>query len=109
MTHATCRLTAKNRDQLRKPTLSSRVWATFLPFLQHTKLTYLFTHLLISDCAVTVTASSESKMIIYIEDSHIINISVEETAIVVDSIRIVYIINLKSGNRTIKQVDKPIL
>jgi len=48
-------------------------------------------------------------MIIYIEDSHIINISVDETAIVVDSIRIMYIINLKSGNRTIKQVDKPIL
>ena len=29
MTHVTCRLTAKNRDQLRNPTLSNRVWATF--------------------------------------------------------------------------------
>jgi len=29
MTHATCRLTAKNRDQLRNPTLGNRVWATF--------------------------------------------------------------------------------
>jgi len=29
MTHVTCRLTAKNRDQLRNPTLGSRVWATF--------------------------------------------------------------------------------
>ena len=29
MTHVTCRLTAKNRDQLRKPTLGNRVWATF--------------------------------------------------------------------------------
>jgi len=28
MTHITCRLTAKNRDQLRNPTLGSRVWAT---------------------------------------------------------------------------------
>ena len=27
MTHATCRLTAKNRDQLRNPTLGNRVWA----------------------------------------------------------------------------------
>ena len=27
--HATCRLTAKNRDQLRNPTLGNRVWATF--------------------------------------------------------------------------------
>jgi len=27
MTHVTCRLTAKNRDQLRNPTLGSRVWA----------------------------------------------------------------------------------
>jgi len=31
MTHVTCRLTAKNRDQLRNPTLGNRVWATF-PF-----------------------------------------------------------------------------
>ena len=30
MTHITCRLTAKNRDQLRNPTLDNRVWATFL-------------------------------------------------------------------------------
>ena len=29
MTHVTCRLTAKNRDQLRNPTLCKRVWATF--------------------------------------------------------------------------------
>jgi len=29
MTHATCRLTVKNGDQLRNPTLSNRVWATF--------------------------------------------------------------------------------
>ena len=29
MTHITCRLTAKNWDQLRNPTLGNRVWATF--------------------------------------------------------------------------------
>ena len=29
MTHVTCRLTAKNRDQLRIPTLGNRVWASF--------------------------------------------------------------------------------
>jgi len=29
MTHVTCRLTAKNRDQPRNPTLSNRVWVTF--------------------------------------------------------------------------------
>ena len=29
MTHVTCRLTARNRDQLRSPTLGNRVWATF--------------------------------------------------------------------------------
>ena len=34
MTHLTCRLTAKNRDQLRNPTLGNRISATFsLPFL----------------------------------------------------------------------------
>jgi len=27
MTHITCRLTTKNRDQLRNPTLCNRVWA----------------------------------------------------------------------------------
>ena len=29
MTHVTCRLTAKNRDQLRNHTLGNQVWATF--------------------------------------------------------------------------------
>ena len=29
MTHITCMLTAKKRDQLRNPTLNSRVWASF--------------------------------------------------------------------------------
>ena len=29
MTHVTCSLTAKNRDQLRNPMLGNRVWATF--------------------------------------------------------------------------------
>ena len=35
MTHITCRLTAKNRDQLRNPTLGNRVWATFTFYLLH--------------------------------------------------------------------------
>ena len=38
MTHVTCRLTAKNRDQLRKPTLCNRVWATFLPCIYSCRL-----------------------------------------------------------------------
>ena len=29
MTHVICKLTAKNRDQLRNPTLGNRVWAAF--------------------------------------------------------------------------------
>ena len=29
MNHVTCRLTAKNRDQLRNATLGNRVWASF--------------------------------------------------------------------------------
>jgi len=32
MTHVTCRLTAKNRDQLQNPTLGYRVWAAFFTF-----------------------------------------------------------------------------
>ena len=39
MTHVTCRLTAKNRDQLRNPTLGNRVWATFT-FLYATRRDY---------------------------------------------------------------------
>jgi len=36
MTHTTCRLTAKNRDQLWNPTLSNRIQATFtFTFLRH--------------------------------------------------------------------------
>jgi len=31
MTLVTYRLTAKNRDQLRNPTLGNRVWTTFIP------------------------------------------------------------------------------
>jgi len=31
MTHVICRLTAKNRDKLRNPTLGNRVQATFIP------------------------------------------------------------------------------
>ena len=33
MTHITCRLTAKNRDQLRNPMHGNLVWATFTLFL----------------------------------------------------------------------------
>jgi len=33
MTQVTCRLTAKNRDQLPNPTLGNRVWATFTFYL----------------------------------------------------------------------------
>jgi len=32
MTYITCRLTAKNRDQLRNRTLGNRVWANFTTF-----------------------------------------------------------------------------
>ena len=32
MTYVTCRLTAKNRDQLRNPTLGNRLWATLTFF-----------------------------------------------------------------------------
>ena len=38
MIHVTCRLTAKNRDQLRNPTLGNRVWAAF-PFYLYTRST----------------------------------------------------------------------
>jgi len=52
MTHATCRLTAENRDQLRNPyTLGNGVWATSTFLVSciaatvFNKLTYLLTYL----------------------------------------------------------------
>ena len=41
MTHVTCRLTAKKRDQLRNPTLGNRVWATFFLILTILHLHYI--------------------------------------------------------------------
>ena len=39
ITHVTCRLTAKNRDQLRNHTLGNRVWAifAFMLYKMHSK------------------------------------------------------------------------
>jgi len=58
MTHVTCRLTAKNRDQLWNPTLGNRVWAFYMVVerkrhqlrfmyntdaaIQHTRVTHMF-------------------------------------------------------------------
>ena len=39
MTQITCRLTAKNLDQLRNPKLCNRVWATFTFYLKVDKVT----------------------------------------------------------------------
>jgi len=41
--HVTCRLTAKNRDQLWNPTLGNRVWATFTLLFAAPLCTYTVT------------------------------------------------------------------
>jgi len=41
MTHITCRLTTKNRYQLRNPTLGNRVWATFTFFTRRLDTAYV--------------------------------------------------------------------
>jgi len=43
MTHLTCKLTAKNWDQLWNPMLGNRVWATFT-FFQRSTNTHTHTH-----------------------------------------------------------------
>ena len=48
MTHVTCRLTAKNRDKLRKHTLGNRVWAIFT-FLELRATTPFYTEPTITD------------------------------------------------------------
>ena len=62
MTHITCRLTAKNRDQLRNLTLSNRVWATEWLCLQcvHGSKTYRNCTLVVARLErVQSTASSD--------------------------------------------------
>jgi len=56
MTHVTCRLTAKNRDQLRNPTLGNRVWADLylLSFITRS------TQYVVSVVSVSVRLSSRS-------------------------------------------------
>jgi len=58
MTHATCRLTAKYRDQLRNPTLDNRVWATFTLFIclhfLHRRLQY---YQIISICIIIILST----------------------------------------------------
>jgi len=56
MSHVTCRLTAKNRDQLRKPTLGNRVWATFIFFTPRS--------LQSSDVRATFVALPDSEVIV---------------------------------------------
>jgi len=58
MTHVTCRLTAKNRDHLRNPTLGNRVWATFF---------YLFfkqLHVIINTSIMVVCVNMEIQVLI---------------------------------------------
>jgi len=51
MTHVTCRLTAKNRDQLRNPMLGNRVWATFtfIPLTNPAPISLRSSHLKLSE------------------------------------------------------------
>ena len=53
MTHITCRLTAKNRDQLRNRTLGNRVWATFT-FFSYLRVEYCDVHACLSVLCVCV-------------------------------------------------------
>ena len=50
MTHVTCRLTAKNRDQLRNPTLGNRVWATFTFYYCYYYFGFFKIIIIIIDC-----------------------------------------------------------
>ena len=56
MTHVTCRLTAKNQDQLRNPTLINRVWATFT-FLTYSILAYVNINRIVKICRYATAAA----------------------------------------------------
>ena len=57
MTDVTCRLTAKNRDQLRKSTLSNRVWATFF-YLSHARCANALSYVMTLNCSVGRAAAA---------------------------------------------------
>jgi len=59
MTHVTCRLTAKNRDQLQNPMLGNRVWATFTFF----RVIYEIRHEIAQTLAMNFNRSLESNQI----------------------------------------------
>jgi len=50
MTHVTCRLTAKNRDQLRNPTLGNQGWSTFFIVSRTTTVARAPYLVLMSEC-----------------------------------------------------------
>jgi len=57
MTHITCRLTAKNRDQLQNPMLGNQVWATFTfftPSLHKVRISCLTNDLLSTERRVQI-------------------------------------------------------
>ena len=55
MTHVTCRLTAKNRDQLRNPAFGSRVRASFMCNSEHDVHVYSY-------CSVRATVTSTCQL-----------------------------------------------
>ena len=59
MTHVTCRLTAKNRDQLRNSTLGNRVRATFT-FVRHIQVVSSASYARYWSCGASQTAEPSS-------------------------------------------------
>ena len=78
MTHVTCRLTAKNRDQLRNPTLGNRVWATstflYLIWSRIPTAAVLWTRPLVSICVSTLTCLSPLCLNSYIQLYHALSV-----------------------------------
>ena len=61
MTHVTCKLTAKNGDQLGNPTLGNRVWAA-LPYSVGVDWT--------GDDAIKTTVNDDISNVMFIERKH---------------------------------------
>ena len=68
MTHVTCRLTAKNQDQLRNPMLGNRVWATF------TFLKYFCKHSVESENHVGYSGSVDDVMMMGCRQVDVVNV-----------------------------------
>ena len=73
MTHITCRLIAKNWDQLRNPKLCNRIWATFIFIIQLDTHTHMLnTYVCLRSCRPKFSISGQLQRYTFISQPQVI-------------------------------------